>query len=98
MEEPKYYTSWKGKICTAIVRDNARTWSDLQSITEFNPKTLNQVLSEMLGSDLLTKEGDNYKLEYKLLASCSFLHRINFQMIFHFQTCIPQNSKIWRDL
>jgi len=59
-EEPIYWGSYKGRIIKAIAVDGGRSWTDLQELTGFNPKTINTVLSELFNTDSIykTKEGE----------------------------------------
>jgi len=58
--EPIYWGSYKGRIIKAIAVDGGRTWTDLQELTGFNPKTVNTVLAELFNTDSIhkTKDGE----------------------------------------
>jgi len=60
---PRFWGSRKGLVLKAIAIDGARTWREIRASSKLCTEDLNQELSELFSSNILSKSGDDYWIE-----------------------------------
>ena len=56
MREPKYWGTWKGRVCRAIAEFGPLTWDEIREITGLSSAQLNFHLNTMVSSGLIARE------------------------------------------
>lgn len=70
-----YWGSWKGDVLKAIVVDGAKSWKELQEITQLKTYYLNQALSELYSAGVLRKKYDG---TYEVIGEIYFKYQKYF--------------------
>lgn len=58
--QPRYWDTNKGQVLYAIYKSQNRTWSELQTTTNFRDLELRLLLKELFDDELISKPGDAY--------------------------------------
>ena len=61
--KPRFWGSRKGLVLKSIAIDQARTWGQIRASSGLYTEDLNQVISELFSSNILSKSGDDYWIE-----------------------------------
>jgi len=61
--KPRYWDTKKGQVLKAIVISEGRTWNEIQRITGYTEKEINQALTELFTQDDISKSGSSYWIE-----------------------------------